>query len=141
MDIEQRFLAKVNKTDTCWLWTGSTNGVGYGEMRIAYKKMYAHRWSFEFYNQTKIPAKHQIDHLCRNRGCVNPKHLEAVTQRVNIQRGETAQPKPYMVKEYCSNGHPYAENSYVRKDGKGRNCIACVRNRSREYQRRKRLYP
>lgn len=141
MDIEQRFLNKVHKTTSCWFWIGSTNGVGYGEIRISNKKYYAHRWSYEFYRNVTIPAGMQIDHLCRNRSCVNPDHLEIVTCRENVLRGLAAGPHPERMKTHCNRGHLYdAENSYDRPDGKGRNCKQCVRERAREYMRRKEGY-
>lgn len=130
--------ANINKTDTCWLWTGSHNGVGYGEVRINNKKKYVHRLMYENY-KGEIPTGYQIDHLCRVPACCNPGHLEAVTPQENVLRGDGAKPKPYMLKTHCSQGHEYTElNSYIRKDGKGRNCVECVRKRSREYQQRKR---
>lgn len=121
----------------CWTWHGSNNGVGYGEIRIGGRKVYAHRWSYE-HHVGPIPDGLQIDHLCRNRACVNPDHLEPVTPAENVQRGEAAGPKPDRRATHCVNGHPYGENTYTRPDGRGRNCIQCVRDRSREYQRRKR---
>lgn len=121
----------------CWVWHGSHNGVGYGELRIAGRKVYAHRWSYE-HHVGPIPDGLQIDHLCRNPACVNPEHLEPVTPTENVRRGDAARPKPERRKTHCVNGHPYDENTYERKDGKGRNCIQCNRDRAREYQRRKR---
>lgn len=134
----ERFWNKVKKTETCWLWIGSENGRGYGEIRFGKKKVYAHRWSYEN-AKGPIPDGYQIDHLCRVPACIRPAHLEAVPPKINVQRGLAAQPKPHLMKEYCSNGHKYSENTYRRKDGKGRNCEECVRVRAREYQRRKRL--
>lgn len=121
----------------CWIWQGSQNGVGYGELRFGKVKKYAHRLMYELFNGP-IPGGQQIDHLCRNRSCVNPMHLEAVSASVNVRRA-----MPYRIdthKTHCSNGHEYTiENSYQRKDGKGRNCNECVRTRAREYQKRKRV--
>lgn len=140
MNTEQRFLNKVVKTDGCWFWVGSTNGNGYGEIRINNQKVYAHRWSYEFYTGRQIPEGYQIDHLCRNASCVNPDHLEAVTPSENVRRGLVAGKHPEKKHTYCSNGHLLDENEYVRQDGKGRNCKLCVRDRAREYMRRKTGY-
>lgn len=126
---------KINKNNNCWEWVGSNNGVGYGEIRINNKKKYTHRIVYELL-VGPIPENKQIDHLCRNRCCCNPEHLEPVTPKENVNRGITE--KPHLIKEYCINGHLYSENTYDRPDGKGRNCVQCVRDRSREYQRRKR---
>lgn len=81
-----RFWAKVTKTDTCWLWTAVTLPNGYGLVTINKRKIYVHRWSYEA-TKGPIPDGLVIDHLCRVRNCVNPDHLEAVTNQVNILRG------------------------------------------------------
>ena len=82
----ERFFNKVNKTDTCWLWTSAKNIDGYGIFRINGKNILSHRLSYELYIG-KIPEGLQIDHLCRVRDCVNPDHLDPVTQAENIRRG------------------------------------------------------
>lgn len=68
----------------CWLWAGADNGVGYGKFR----GKYAHRVSYEM-RHGSIPTGLHIDHLCRVRCCVNPDHLEPVTNKENAQRGDT----------------------------------------------------
>lgn len=70
----QRFWAKVEKTDTCWLWTGATIAAGYGALRREGKFLYAHRVSYEL-TYGGIPDGATIDHICHVRNCVNPKHL------------------------------------------------------------------
>lgn len=77
----ERFTAKIEKTETCWLWLASKNPKGYG----SFERTYAHRWSYEHYKR-QIPHGWQIDHLCRNTSCVNPDHLEAVTLEENLRR-------------------------------------------------------
>ena len=76
-----RFIEKVEKTETCWLWLASKNAKGYGW----FNGTGAHRWSYEYYKQP-IPAGWQIDHLCKITSCVNPDHLEAVTLEENLRR-------------------------------------------------------
>ena len=76
-----RFIEKVEKTETCWLWLASKNKKGYG----AFDGTNAHRWSYEHYKRP-IPAGWQIDHLCKVTSCVNPDHLEAVTLEENLRR-------------------------------------------------------
>jgi hypothetical protein len=90
----ERFIEKVQKTDTCWNWFGHRNPKGYGKFGV----MYAHRWSYEHYKRA-IPEGWQIDHLCRNTSCVNPDHLEAVTLEENVRR-QHGEPKIY-----CHLGH------------------------------------
>ncbi len=122
-----RFWSQVEFTEACWNWTGSQNGTGYGRFWDG-TNTYAHRWSYEFC-VGPIPDGLQIDHLCRNRGCVNPEHLEAVTPQTNTLRGVglTAQ---NAVKTHCVRGHPYNEaNTYYEK--KGRQCRVCTKLRSR----------
>jgi DNA-binding transcriptional ArsR family regulator len=69
----------------CWLWTGSHNGK-YGKLSVDKRLMYAHRFAYEVHKGA-IPDGHVIDHLCRVRLCVNPDHLEPVTNAENIERG------------------------------------------------------
>jgi hypothetical protein len=82
---EEMFWAKVNKTETCWLWTASTCGRNrrYGKFGIGYPRtMLAHRWSWETANGP-IPAGMQVDHICRVTLCVNPSHLRLATNKQN----------------------------------------------------------
>ena len=82
-----RFWAKVQKTDTCWLWTAYRLPSGYGQFGLNGKMVYAHRWSYEQVHGP-IPKGMHIDHLCRVKHCVNPDHLEVVTCRENAMRGK-----------------------------------------------------
>jgi len=84
----ERFWAKVRKTDTCWIWTAANNGrKGYGVFYPAAGKIYAHRWAYvDTYGE--IPSGLVVDHLCCNVRCVNPDHLEAVTNRENLMRAD-----------------------------------------------------
>lgn len=89
----ERLLAKVNIPDhrdgTCWEWQGGVDPNGYGRFHIDGRMLGAHRVAYELIAGAVIPAGHDIDHLCRNRRCVRPSHLEAVTRRENLMRGET----------------------------------------------------
>lgn len=116
----QRFFAKVQITDYCWLWTGTANP-RYGTIRVNKITHYCHRWIYEQV-VGPIPTGYDIDHLCRYTLCVNPDHLEAVTHGENIRRGAN-------VRAFCPKGHPYAgDNVGYHKRG-GRWCRACDRAR------------
>ena len=134
----QRFWAKVNKTDTCWLWTAcTTNGYGrIGSGEGPGKMLLAHRAAYEMI-VGPIPEGLDLDHLCRVTLCVNPNHLEPVTHRENVLRGESPVAKRARQTE-CLRGHPLSgANLYTYPNG-NRRCKIC-RNESlkRLYRRRK----
>lgn len=121
---EKRFWAKVQKTDGCWEWTAGLANGGYGAFWLAGRRyVKAHRFAYE-HLVGPIPEGMQIDHLCRNPPCVNPAHLEVVTQQVNVARGQSGWWQAR--KTHCPQGHEYTpENTIVRNKGRGRNCRAC----------------
>lgn len=122
--LEVRFFAKVEKTDSCWNWTACTNDNGYGLIWVyeAQTKLYAHRVSYEIH-VGPIPEGLHIDHLCRNRGCVNPDHLEPVTGAENNRRVA-------VLRTHCPQGHPYDGDNVCIYRGH-RRCRACDRERHR----------
>lgn len=126
----ERFWAKVSGGDveTCWIWTGGTigNGKQYGLFIVAWpKKVVAHRWAYESLIGP-VPPGLDLDHLCRNRACVNPWHLDPVTRKVNLNRGLHAN----SLKTHCPYGHPYSpENTLVTRRG-SRECRTCRRERA-----------
>lgn len=128
---EERFFAKVHTTSTCWLWTAYTNPDGYGQFGETHGQgRLAHRWAYE-HLVGPIPAGMQLDHLCRVRHCVNPSHLEPVTQRENLMRGEGVTTKN-AAKTHCVHGHPFDEaNTYAWRGRRA--CRTCrdARNRRR----------
>lgn len=120
--LEKRFWAKVEKTPSCWPWTAGTRN-GYGRYYRFGKMETAH---ILLYKSMRGPIKKglQLDHLCRNRSCVNPDHLEQVTSRENTLRGESYQAINARKKE-CCRGHKFTkENTHIDKLGQ-RRCRKC----------------
>jgi hypothetical protein len=134
-----RFWAKVEKTETCWLWHGSIGYFGYGTFwlgRHCGKKagVYAHIFSYQM-SIGKIPDGLQLDHLCRVRHCVNPDHLEPVTRKENILRGMSPMARQAR-QTHCIYGHSLAD-AWVSSTGH-RLCRACNRRKSRALYARRR---
>lgn len=136
-----RFWDKVRggDVDTCWEWTAATTN-GYGTFYLGREGtrkrfMVAHRWSY-LSLRGDIPEGLVLDHLCRNRSCVNPWHLEPVTPQLNAERGE------WGMRTHCPSGHPYdAANTGRRANRRSRECITCrtEAKEAKRYARRKAL--
>ena len=103
-----KYNKKINRTENCWLWTGEIDGKGYGVITISSKRKRAHRIIYELL-VGKIPEGLQIDHLCRVRNCVNPNHLEPVTQAENKRRNVPFRKE--VLKTHCKNGHEFSEQN------------------------------
>jgi hypothetical protein len=131
--LADRFWSKVYGGDvtTCWLWTGATQTNGYGSFGLGGgKSALAHRFSYESM-RAEIPVGLQIDHLCRVRTCVNPWHMEPVTNRVNVLRSTNFAAVNASL-EACRRGHLFTEeNTRIQRQGNRRHCRTCARERKR----------
>jgi hypothetical protein len=112
----------------CWLWLGGLSGGGYGSVSVVDVQATAHRFSYELY-KGPIPEGLQLDHLCRNRSCVNPDHLEPVTSRENILRGEGLSAINAR-KTHCPLGHELTGKNLITR-GRKRRCRTCQRHQQR----------
>jgi len=122
----KRFWSKVNKSDTCWLWTNVPAKNGYGYLGVggrSGRNIQAHRIAYELAHGP-IPDGLHIDHLCRVRNCVNPSHLEAVTNRENGLRGISPAAK-HSRATHCPKGHSYSEQNTRRGSRGQRVCRIC----------------
>jgi len=120
----ERFISKIEKTDDCWKWLGATKNGGYGTFYYKGKSEQAHRFSYEYFTDKKIRFGLEIDHLCRNPNCVNPKHLEPVTHRENMMRSSA--PCALAAKQtHCIHGHPFTGTNNKIRIRKGRAWRVC----------------
>lgn len=119
--LAERLWARVDRRgpDECWPWVGRKRPDGYGQLQLGARKILAHRAAYELL-VGPIPVGLTLDHLCRNRPCVNPAHLEPVSDRENILRGEGTGAQ-YARRTRCPAGHVF---DTTRTDG-GRRCGRC----------------
>jgi hypothetical protein len=127
-----RFWFYAGKTGAaCWIWTGSHDGDGYGRHYLNGSPCGAHRFAYELL-VGPIPDGLVIDHLCRVRNCVNPAHMEPVTNAENVRRGGCS------IRTHCPQGHPYDEANTRVALGR-RHCRACGREKARARRHSKRM--
>lgn len=130
----ERFIAKIDFSENCWTWTNKLDN-GYGRFWLNNKLELSHRFAWLIW-AGQIPANKQLDHLCRNRACVNPAHLEPVSIKENVLRGLGTSAQNARKIE-CSKGHQLTGyNLYLRKNG-ARACRTCSVNRTRQYRGQK----
>lgn len=127
--------SSVEMAGGCRVWVGSGNGIGYGTLSVDGRTVYAHREAYAV-AFGPIPDGMVVDHLCRNRACINPHHMELVTNAENIRRGVS----PSAInrrKTHCKRGHRFdAENTYRDPNG-GRYCKECKRMHNRNWRARR----
>lgn len=127
---EQEFWASARRDDEgeCLIWFRTKTSAGYGNVRFGGKTHTAHRLAYELTNGP-VPKGMELDHLCRNRLCIDPTHLEPVTRRENILRGEGPTAR-HARQTHCSRGHEFTpENTYRRPGHNIRTCRTCQRER------------
>lgn len=124
----------IARPDGCIEWTGRKNWAGYGQISVRGRNLSAHRMAYRV-AFGPIPDELVVDHLCRNRACINPEHLELVTTKENVLRGEGLTAVNAR-KTHCKHGHEFTEeNTYVYRNG-GRKCRECARIHQARYQER-----
>lgn len=135
-DDAARFWSHVDKNGDggCWNWTGSLDTRGYGSTRIGARMVRAHRHAYET-SIGPIPDGLDLDHLCRNRPCVNPEHLEPVPRRVNTLRGISPHANNAR-KTHCTNGHEFTPENIRLTPSGHRSCWECRRTWERKRRTR-----
>lgn len=123
-----RLLSYVEKTDSCWLWNGTTSRTGYGRTSHKGVQCSTHRLFYELL-VGPIPEGLEIDHLCMVRNCVNPDHLEPVDHKTNVMRSPNSLPNRARAQTECKHGHPL-DRTYQSKRGLRRYCSTCARESS-----------
>jgi HNH endonuclease len=137
--LEERLAEKIAIGDGCWEWRGA-HTLGYGSIREGGRGQLVHRIMYERLIGP-IPEGTEIDHLCRNRGCVNPGHMEPVTKTVNILRG-TCPMAINAAKTHCIRGHEFTPaNTYHQpsRPAHCRRCRQCDEDRKAAYNARRRV--
>jgi hypothetical protein len=133
--LEKRLSEKIIKSESgCWVWIGARQKSGHGSVCINGTMYRAHRVLYTLH-KGDIPEGLVLDHLCRNPSCVNPDHLEPVTQHENLLRGNGASANNHK-KTHCKRGHELSGDNLKLNVNNQRVCIKCRRLRDIKYKRK-----
>ncbi len=123
--LPERLRAKItiNSSNGCWEWQASLTTNGYGQIMVDKRKCYAHRIAYEVF-VGEIPSDLEIDHLCCNKRCINPQHLETVTSRENTARHFNNWIDARSA-SHCKRGHEYTAANTLKRPNGGRACRTC----------------
>jgi hypothetical protein len=138
LGLKNRFLAMVNKTDTCWLWAGTKCLKGYGKIGIHGKTQRAHRVSWMLFNHSNISSKDLILHKCDVPSCVNPDHLYVGDAKQNGKDRDSRGRNFYLKKTHCDRGHEFTPKNTHKYKNK-RVCRLCKAARARSYYQNKKI--
>lgn len=131
MTLPDRFWDKVEKTDTCWLWTAAMNNKGYGRFSLEGRLYLPHRLAWEDVNGP-IPEGKVLDHfVCETHRCVRPDHIRPVTSLENTLRGNS-QGSKNAAKTHCKRGHALTPDNLYKSQRGHRDCIACKKARRKK---------
>jgi hypothetical protein len=129
----ERFGADGEERSGCWEWAGRLSASGYGSYEVARRATRAHRVAFEI-EVGEIPSRLDLDHLCLNRACVRPDHLEPITRAENVRRGMGGR------QTHCPRGHALTKENVFVRDDRYPTCLICKRKANLEsYYRRKQI--
>ena len=135
--MKERFWIKVDKRipDGCWEWKGAILKNGYGRFWDGERNVLAHRFVYELCIH-RITEKQHLDHICSNRGCVNPSHLQVLSNRENILKGNGPTAKNFR-KTLCKRGHILTAGKF-KQNGEWRICLECAKETRRKWLRNNR---
>jgi hypothetical protein len=127
--LPDRFWTRVTpKRFGCWIWEGGKDSNGYSFISWEGRNIRGHQLAYQQL-VGPVPEGLQLDHLCERKACVNPNHLEPVTQIVNILRSATSVPGMNARKSHCKYGHPFSQENTYRTSRGHRQCRSCRRAR------------
>lgn len=135
-EVRDRFWERVDKSGACWVWTAGKSANGYGAFKVEGHQQKAHRVAWQLSGRV-LKDGFELDHLCRNKACVNPDHLEQVTPRENVLRSASVTAENAR-KEVC----PKCGGEWSPRKPTGRRCIPCINaNQRAVYHRRRANLP